>query len=40
MRPVKAAHNAVNIFKTELARKNKGVTAKFISDIEKAIEAA
>jgi hypothetical protein len=37
---VKAAHNAVNVFKTELARKTKGVTAKLISDIEKAIEAA
>jgi hypothetical protein len=37
---IKAAHNAVNVFKTELARKTKGVTAKLIADIEKAIEAA
>ena len=37
---IKAAHNALNLFKTELARKTKGVTAKLISDIEKAIEAA
>jgi hypothetical protein len=37
---IQAARSAVSIFKTELARKTKGVTSKLITDIEKAIEAA
>lgn len=28
---------ALGVFKTELARKTKGITAKFIADIEKAL---
>jgi hypothetical protein len=30
---------ALGIFKTELARKTKGITAKFVSDLEKALAA-
>ena len=35
---IETAKTATNLFKTELARKTKGITAKFISDIEKAIQ--
>ncbi len=34
---VQAANTAIGLFKTELAQKTKGVTAKLIADIEKAI---
>ncbi len=30
---------ALGIFKTELARKTKGITAKFVSDLEKTVAA-
>jgi hypothetical protein len=32
------AERAIGIFKTELARKSKGITPKFIADIEAAIK--
>lgn len=34
---LESLNKAVGIFKTELARKTKGITAKFIDDIEKAL---
>jgi len=34
---MQAANKALGVFKTELARKTKGVTAKLIADIEQAI---
>ena len=35
---IETAERAVNVFKTELARKAKGITSKFIADIEAAIK--
>ena len=35
---IETAERATNVFKTELARKAKGITAKFITDIEAAIK--
>jgi hypothetical protein len=37
---IKAATTAVGVFKTELARKTKGITPKLIADIEKALQEA
>ena len=35
---IETAKTANNLFRTELARKTKGITAKFIEDIDKVIQ--
>jgi hypothetical protein len=35
---IQTGERAINIFKTELARKTKGITAKFVTDIESALK--
>ena len=35
---IQTAKTATNLFKTELARKTKGINAKFIADIEESIQ--
>ncbi len=35
---IETAERAANVFRTELARKAKGITAKFVADIEAAIK--
>jgi hypothetical protein len=35
---IQTGERAINIFKTELARKTKGITPKFVEDIESALK--